>query len=161
MPALIALDGPLEGKRFELDQELHIGRESEGLTVDDPGVSRRHAVVRTSGESFAIEDLGSLNGTFVNGDRIGAVTPLMPGDTVRIGATSFEFEGASISRAVTVASPALRVEAPQTPFGAYGQANVTGRSRRRIESRQLLPELITILAIVSTAVGLALYFALR
>lgn len=186
MPALIAHDGPLEGSRFDFDDELTIGREGQGLTVDDPSVSRSHAVVRSTGESVTVEDLGSLNGTFVNGERIRATTTLAHGDVVTIGAMSFEFEGPPLSGATVAmptphgataampaprvevpdvpqsAAPALaRVEAPDLPFGAYGAGSVAGRSRRKIASRQLLPELISIVAVCATAVALILYFALR
>lgn len=161
MPALIARDGPLEGRRFDVSQEHYIGREDQAITVDDPGVSRRHAALRVSGEVVTIEDMGSLNGTFVNGNRIDAPAMLLHGDVVRVGATSFEFEGSSVPVGATVAMPAPRVEAPDLPFGAYATGNVAGHSRRKVASRQLLPELIAIVAIVFTAVALVLYFGLR
>ena len=159
MFTFVAESGPLEGQRFELAEELTIGREDQALTVDDAGVSRRHAVVRTSDGVGTIAVLGSLNGTFVNGAKNHAATTLGNGDTVRLGGTSFRLESARAGE--TVAVPAPRVEAPDLPFGAFAAGNVSGRQPARVASRQLLPELITVFAIVFTASALILYFGLR
>lgn len=64
-----------------------IGRDACDVVLPDPEVSRRHAIVRALGEHPAIQDLGSLNGTFVNGRRIEGVTPLHVGDVLRLGNT--------------------------------------------------------------------------
>ncbi len=92
MTAFIARDGALEGRRFELEGDHMIGREGADITLDDDQVSRRHARVSVAGATITIEDLGSTNGTFVNGAKIEAATTLAPGDTVRIGATTFALE---------------------------------------------------------------------
>ena len=92
MTAFIARDGALEGERFELDRDRTIGREGADITLDDDQVSRSHARVSVAGATITIEDLGSTNGTFVNGTKIEAATTLAPGDTVRIGATTFALE---------------------------------------------------------------------
>ena len=159
VPTLIGQNGSLEGRRFDFDRELTIGREDEELTVDDPGVSRQHATVSVSGYTVTIEDLGSLNGTFVNETRIDAATTIVHGDIVRVGSTSLLLEGGATG--ATVAIPARRVEAPALPFGAYAAGDVKGGSRRRVASRQLLPEIISVLAIVSTAAANDLYFTIR
>ena len=57
------------------------------LTLDDPRVSRRHALLRRVGSAFRIEDLGSTNGTYVNGIRLEGRQELVEHDRVRIGAT--------------------------------------------------------------------------
>ncbi|HEX4147427.1 MAG TPA: FHA domain-containing protein, partial [Pirellulales bacterium] len=63
-----------------------IGRDAAcDLVLDHPRVSRRHARLRQSAELTTIEDLGSSNGTFVNGEQISAVRALRPGDLVAIG----------------------------------------------------------------------------
>ena len=74
-PALVFTEGRSSGQRFELEGELVIGREDAGITIDDAEISRRHAVVRPREGGIEIEDLGSLNGTFVNGVRIEAADP--------------------------------------------------------------------------------------
>lgn len=69
--------------------ELVVGRDPlSGIWIDDPGVSRRHArLVRREDGGHAIADLGSLNGTFVNGVRVRSA-PLSNGDRVQIGTAS-------------------------------------------------------------------------
>jgi two-component system, NtrC family, response regulator AtoC len=68
--------------------ELLIGRTSEAdVRLDGPSVSRRHAVLRVQSTSFAIEDLGSANGTFVRGQRAPAnhAIELTPGESAQVG----------------------------------------------------------------------------
>lgn len=81
--------GPQPNLRHNLEKEqTTIGRSAGNeLVLVDPEVSRRHArVVRKSGY-FAIEDLGSTNGTFVNGQRISRLTALAHGDIIDLGDT--------------------------------------------------------------------------
>jgi hypothetical protein len=67
------------------DERTTIGRSPEcGIFLDDVTVSRRHAVLAQNGERWAIEDLGSLNGTFVNRERVEAAQ-LEDGDEIQIG----------------------------------------------------------------------------
>lgn len=69
-----------------------IGRfEDCDLRLDSTSVSRHHAVVKQEGNGFYVEDLGSRNGTYVNGIRIGAATPLHDGDELRIHDTTLTF----------------------------------------------------------------------
>ena len=60
--------------------------------VEDPEVSRRHAVLRRSDGSVIVEDLDSTNGTFVNGERIRSPIAVGPGDQIRVGQTTLEIE---------------------------------------------------------------------
>ena len=53
--------------------------------IDSPRASRRHAVVRVSGDEAVVEDLGSKNGTLVNGSRVEAPTRLRDGDRLEVG----------------------------------------------------------------------------
>jgi S1-C subfamily serine protease len=86
--------GKASGKDIQLDGEFLIGRAAEsedGKLGDDPEISRNHArIVRRAGDQLAIEDLGSTNGTFVNGKRIDKAEVLRPGDTVKVGTTTLQ-----------------------------------------------------------------------
>jgi hypothetical protein len=88
----VVTTGPEAGRRVELGLEVAIGRQEGDLVVEDPEVSRRHAVLRRSGGSVVVEDLDSTNGTFVNGERIRTPMTLGPGDQVRVGRTTLEIE---------------------------------------------------------------------
>lgn len=83
--------GKVAGTHIDVDRELIIGRHApgEGRLGDDADLSRRHArISRAPDRTYAIEDLGSTNGTCVNGRRIEGAEPLSPGDRVDLGDTS-------------------------------------------------------------------------
>ncbi len=84
---------PGAGPPFELDgPEVVIGRqEGIGVHLDDDTVSRRHARILRSGDEFILEDMGSSNGTYVDGVPVVSCV-LRPGDTIQIGRIVFEFE---------------------------------------------------------------------
>jgi nitrogen-specific signal transduction histidine kinase/CheY-like chemotaxis protein len=83
---LVVLVGPDAGRRFPVTSETVLGRDADAeITVRDDGVSRRHSRIRLgSGGEYIIEDLGSRNGTYVNGVRVGT-SSLHSGDKVAIG----------------------------------------------------------------------------
>jgi hypothetical protein len=79
------------GMSILVDDELLIGRHAEGAgrLADDEEISRSHARITLDGSGFcAIEDLGSTNGTFVNGLRISGPETLSVGDTLEVGGTT-------------------------------------------------------------------------
>jgi two-component system, NtrC family, sensor kinase len=84
---LLVLQGPDKGRRFELpDQPTLIGRESRALPLTDQTTSRRHAEMRPNDDGeWILRDLGSSNGTYVNGTRIDRPHTLKIGDQVRVG----------------------------------------------------------------------------
>jgi pSer/pThr/pTyr-binding forkhead associated (FHA) protein len=83
---LVVQRGPGAGNRFLLDLDLvTAGRHPESeIFLDDVTVSRRHAEFHRAGTDFSVRDVGSLNGTYVNRDRIDDVA-LKDGDEVQIG----------------------------------------------------------------------------
>ncbi len=83
---LVVQRGPGAGSRFLLDLDMvAAGRHPESeIFLDDVTVSRRHAEFHRQGPSFSVRDAGSLNGTYVNRDRIDSVD-LRDGDEVQIG----------------------------------------------------------------------------
>ncbi len=85
--ALLRVDhGPNAGSRFLLDSDLTtVGRHpSSDIFLDDVTVSRKHAEFVREGSGFSVRDIGSLNGTYVNRQRIDA-SPLATGDEVQVG----------------------------------------------------------------------------
>jgi len=169
--------------------EVTFGRDPDCTVSFDPTrddtVSRRHAAIRIEpGEvpSFKIRDLGSSNGTYVNGTRISAETELIPGDTVELGAGGAKFafdlqprpaKFVARTRVVDVASgtgtstvmiqspeaePVTDMPAPPTKVGV-GQATVQRMlSEERQSSRRVgVFALAGILAVVGIVVGGLLY----
>ena len=78
--------GPNAGSRFLLDKDVTtVGRHPESdIFLDDVTVSRRHAEFLRQADGFAVRDVGSLNGTYLNRERI-EESPLAGGDEVQIG----------------------------------------------------------------------------
>lgn len=79
--------GPNAGKVYPLEvPEIIVGRDaSNGVAINDAEVSRKHAKLSLHGSAYVIQDLGSTNGTFINGQRIASSQVLNPGDTVSFG----------------------------------------------------------------------------
>ncbi len=90
---LVVRRGPDLGARFLLDQDVTVaGRHPEvDIFLDDVTVSRRHAEFLRSGTSFSVRDLGSLNGTYCDGQRIDQEFALSDGVEVQVGKFRFTF----------------------------------------------------------------------
>ena len=91
-PSLVALDGPFAGRRFPVGGVVEIGREASGIALaGDANASRRHANVAPGPGGLQVTDLGSTNGTYVDGARVQSAI-VRPGSTVRVGGTTFRVE---------------------------------------------------------------------
>ena len=103
MPSLVFLAGPIAGRHYKLeDGEYVIGRRSDcQIFVPDMRVSRQHARLYKEGEGWALEDLGSNNGTFINGVKVQGSTTLRNDDEILIANNRIRVEartGASDSK---------------------------------------------------------------
>jgi predicted component of type VI protein secretion system len=119
---LVMRSGPSVGKAYPLDKnELFIGRDlSNDIVINDPEISRRHSRLFTQGNAFVLEDLGSTNGTFVNGQRLMGPNVLRPGDVITFGERmSLVFESSDFDQDATVVNPASRPS-----YGNQGPAQV-------------------------------------
>ena len=108
MPSLVFLAGPIAGRRFKLGEgEYVIGRRSDcQIFVPDMRVSRQHARLSRQGDSWTLEDLGSNNGTYVNGIRVQGSTQVKHEDEI------------------TIANNRIRVEAREgTPEPKFPEGN--------------------------------------
>ncbi|MGC4032145.1 MAG: ATP-binding protein [Tepidisphaeraceae bacterium] len=109
MITLLVLQGPDKGRRFELpDAPTLIGRESRQLPLTDQTISRRHAELKPEGEhDWVLRDLGSSNGTYINGQRVERPWTLKMGDQIRVGRSlmtvGIQTASRSISRNVKLA----------------------------------------------------------
>ncbi len=93
MPIFTVIQGPDKGRQFEVaeNEPQLIGRSSEAIPLSDNAISRRHAELTPDDGVWFIRDLESQNGTYVNGNRIGDRTRLIPGDQIRTGQTLMVF----------------------------------------------------------------------
>jgi predicted component of type VI protein secretion system len=105
---LIMRTGPTPGAAYTLEgDQLMIGRDSTNeIVINDAEVSRRHARLTFQGGKYVLEDLGSTNGTFVNGQRLAGPRVLKAGEVVSFGEQIvLVFEVVSIDPGATVMSP--------------------------------------------------------
>ena len=181
MAALRITAGPYAGRTIELRDEVIIGRDDADVVIDDAEVSRRHAAVRRLPGALEVEDLGSSNGTFIDGERIEGAIRVGDGARIGLGDTVLEVEGVSAAqptvvtaRQVTIVSdlrprPAARVDergqgAQQSasavlPVGVFTPPE--RRHRRGTASRRWAPVVLSLGTVVLVAVALVVYFATR
>src|SRR3954452_5300703 len=112
--------GNAAGSNIALDNELVLGRSTPGLGSlgGDSEISRVHArVYHDPSGQLMVEDLGSTNGTFVNGNRIAGATPLRSGDQLRVGQSTMTVAGGATEGATTVGQivPPPAAAAPPPP----------------------------------------------
>jgi pSer/pThr/pTyr-binding forkhead associated (FHA) protein len=125
------VEGDDAGRQTPLEGSIEIGREgSTGLALDDEQASRRHARVTAQGDSATVEDLGSTNGTYLNGQPIEGQRTLRPGDRLRVGLTVFELRtSADVQR-----QPSAVIPVPQV-------TQLSTDVLEPVPERELMPEL--------------------
>jgi len=120
-------------EEFELTKsEIIIGREEDAdLTVPSQAVSRRHARLTRKEDGYVVEDLGSSNGTYINGQKLSGQRTLKSGDQIRLGrAVTLVYEApkygppkvdtsaTSIEAGISESAKTVAREAPEVPLGA-------------------------------------------
>lgn len=86
---------PTAGQSFGLDVITPLGRDvNNAIVIDDPFASAEHAVLTYRGRGWYLEDLGSTNGSYVNGRRVDGVSPMAFGDELQIGQVRMRLERA-------------------------------------------------------------------
>lgn len=115
---LVMRSGPTPGATYPLEgDQLTIGRDSSNaVAINDAEISRKHARLTFQGGKYVIEDLGSTNGTFINGQRLSGPFVLKSGDVVSFGEQIvLMYDAMSGDPGATIASPRKspgRVAAP-------------------------------------------------
>jgi predicted component of type VI protein secretion system len=116
---LIMRSGPTPGAAFTLEgDQITVGRDSTNeIVINDAEVSRRHARLTFQGGKYVLEDLGSTNGTFVNGQRLAGPRVLKSGEVVSFGEQIvLVFESTNLDAGATMVSPrAAAVPAASRP----------------------------------------------
>jgi hypothetical protein len=116
---IVMRTGPTTGKTYPLEaSEITVGRDpSNDIVINDAEVSRKHARLLFQDGSYVLEDLGSTNGTYVNGQRLLGPHRLRPGDLVLLGENiSMGYEQPVLDEDGTVAVRPRQVETPPAPI---------------------------------------------
>lgn len=146
---LSIMNGDRAGQTLTLDGDLHIGRaDANGLVLNDANVSRHHAVL-SAGDDGTVElrDLGSANGSFVNGERVDQAT-LRGGEQLQFGDTVMHFGGADGLAETRAGGPG----SPRRP----SDSSIVRAIRRSSIMRSIAPELERNRRITFAALGVAL-----
>lgn len=115
---LVLRSGPTPGKVFPLEKnELFIGRDlSNDVVINDPEISRRHTRLFQQSGTYAVEDMGSTNGTSVNGQRLPGPALLQPGDVLTLGErVTLHFEAQPVAENIPQANGALGLDPQAEP----------------------------------------------
>ncbi len=115
---LMVIEGEDKGKKYKLDRPAtKVGkREGNDLALSDKTVSRNHLEIEYTSDSFLLRDMGSTNGTYVNGTKVKEAY-LAPGDVIKLGNTSIEFQAFSET---------AKIE----PSSSESYGNMVAKSRR-------------------------------
>ena len=120
--SLLVRSGSLKGKRLTVRTPVvNIGRaDYNDLVIPEPSVSSSHAKLQRREGIWVLSDLGSTNGTFVDGERVTDETPLGPGAAIRFGEVTTLFESTDDTTGIqqrvgTRMVPGIPTEAAQTP----------------------------------------------
>ena len=135
--------GPNPGMTFPLEQEeILLGRDlANDITIGDPEVSRRHARFFMRDDNIFVEDLGSTNGTFLNGERISSPKQLRVGDVITLGENVvLVFEKLSVDMDATSVSPQAPQEEEMMPAAPPSQYQEVKQPQSQAVSEPLLYE---------------------
>ncbi len=149
---LTIVEGLAVGAHVALDRPFVVGRDETGLGQlgPDPQISRTHARVYPidSGECV-VEDLGSTNGTLVNGRRITAPVVLSSGDLIAVGQSVLRYEAAPVN-------PSSTVMIQRPAFGPPGQLSTPGPAPAPAATRSSAAPMLAALLLVAAGVSVAL-----
>ncbi|MFC2023297.1 FHA domain-containing protein [Chloroflexota bacterium] len=153
MISLVVSSGPQAGTEFAVDRpSVRLGRGSgSDFVLQDTQASRQHAEISQQGDQYFIRDLGSTNGTFVNGQRVSGLQPLRPGDRIQIGDTNMSCEQFAMAAAPAAATD---WEAGLYPEGTQAQPAGGGRS-------WVTWALAGLIVVLVAAVGVVAFLLLR
>ncbi len=183
---LVLKSGPNAGLTYPLEGDLiSIGRDASNmLVVNDPEVSRRHARIFRQGEQYFIEDLGSTNGTTINGIRLESAHALQGGELITLGEnTHLLFEAVELDPDATIAAvrsslmeqeaapqaayePVMTTPPPmpggfagQVPEAAAAKKNVPGAKKKL--SPLIMVLIVLVVALVCGCIAFAIFDALN
>jgi hypothetical protein len=135
MAKLVVLTQSMAGRSCDLASErTTIGRiEENNFQISEPSVSSRHCEILLRGNDVVVKDLGSTNGTFINGEKITEEGVLKPGQTLRLGNVELKLDTpgapAPASGSAPAPAPAPKKEAAKPTTGGVRMSDLEGGGR--------------------------------
>ncbi len=158
-PMLMVMTGDMSGKRFEVPQAgLRVGRSSSNdIHIPDEELSRNHCLFECEGESaIRVMDLASANGTFVNGEQLGADPRVLNvGDTIDVGATQIKIVGENTEPTVVVPKGAQSIDLGLGAASAAAGAAGAGAAPAPADARRKAVNIIWAVAVGVLVVAIA------
>jgi len=159
MAVLIGMSNTVKGKKFELDRdETFVGRQNQNhVVIDDSSISGRHCSVVRDGRKYTLVDLGSTNGTRLNGGRV-TKAPLKPKDIIQVGGIELMFDGQDVE-VVSVSSDTSKIEVTEEPAHIPDNFHTASPFGTRRDSRK--PWVIASGVLLVLVVAALIFFVVR
>lgn len=159
MAVLIGMSSAVKGRKFELDQdETFLGRQNQNhIPIDDPSISGRHCSVVRNGHRYTVVDLGSTNGTRLNGAKI-TKSALKPKDIIQVGGVELMFDGQDVE-VVSEGSQTSKIEVMAEPVHVPQNFQSASPFGNRRDSRRVWVIWTSVLLVLIVAA--AIYFAIK
>jgi pSer/pThr/pTyr-binding forkhead associated (FHA) protein len=160
MAVLIGMSSTVKGKKFELTHdETFIGRTQQNhVPIDDPSISSRHCSIVRDGNRYSLIDLGSTNGTRLNGAGV-TKTGLCPKDILQIGSVELMFDGQDVEVDAGTASDTAKIEIMVEPRHIPQNFRTASPFGNRKDNRK--PWVILTIGLVLLVVAALIFFAVR
>ncbi len=159
MALLIGMSSAVKGKKFDLDHdETFVGRQNQNqVPIDDPSISGRHCSIVRDGRKFTLIDLGSTNGTRLNGVKV-TKSPLKPKDILQVGSVELMFDGQDVE-VEPVSSETSKIEVTAEPVHIPDNFHTASPFGNRNDSRK--PWVIATVVLVVLVVAALIFFIVR
>ena len=145
---LTVLEGPQRGATYPLRGSTLIGRENYcDISLDERSISRRHVRIDREDDGYTLVDLGSRNGTFVNGRRLEGQTELRPADRIQLGSTIVLSISVKNNRELTIAREQYNKAVQDALTGAYNRHYALDWLERELASARRRGEPLAIFAL--------------
>jgi hypothetical protein len=176
---VLVRDADGERREHPVRSPMTIGARHCDVAVDDPHVGRRHAIIEHFGSGYAVRDLDSKTGTFVNDRQLGSAHQLVAGDVIRIGSVTFTVE--TVDAQAPAPTPAPEHHGPRgdvplpepippnleaklaRPSGpaAFEPTPPRHQRRRRSAATSSVATIIALAIVAGDCVGLVIYFGVK
>ena len=157
MAVLIGMSSNVKGRKFDVDQdEIFIGRNAQNhVPLEDTAISGRHCSIVREGRKYSLVDLGSTNGTRLNGAPV-SKSPLRPKDIIQLGAIELMFDGQDVEVPVGPGHETARIEVALEPVAVPESFHTASPFGSRRDSRK--PWVIATAVLILVVLGALAYF---